>query len=104
MISDAQQHIQKFIDFAPRSRNAHLALLEATLIGLREGEYTEDDLVAACQKYFDTHKFGLYAFIDLRNNLETCDASVLQRVSQYCVERAEANQVSDDSLSSMAVS
>ncbi|KAJ5194007.1 N-acetyltransferase B complex non-catalytic subunit [Penicillium cf. griseofulvum] len=86
LLSDTQQHIEKFIEFSPKSRNAHIALMDVALTGLKRGERTEDDLVAACQRYFDQHKHKLYAFKDLRGVLETRDDNLIHRVSQHCMD------------------
>jgi len=104
LISDAQQHTQKFIGFDPRSRNAHIALLDIVLTGLKRGERTEDDLVSACQNYFNQHKSKLYAFQDLRGILETRDASVVRRVSQYCMDSIQDKPVRENLLVSMYAS
>jgi N-terminal acetyltransferase B complex non-catalytic subunit len=104
IVSDAQQHIQKFIEFDPKSRNAHISLLDIILTGVKRGERTEDDLISACQNYFDQHKSKLYAFQDLRGVLETRDASVVHRVSQYCMDTVQDKPVSETLLGSMYAS
>ncbi|KAJ5787175.1 hypothetical protein N7457_002165 [Penicillium paradoxum] len=96
LLSDTQQHIEKFIEFSPKSRNAHIALMDTVLMGLKRGESTEDDLFAACQRYFDQNKRKLYAFNDLRGVLETCEDTLVHRVSQYCMESIEEN--TDDAI------
>lgn len=98
MLSDAQQHIQKFIDFDPKSRNAHVALLDILLTGFKRNERTEDDLALACQNYFDAHKLKLYTFKDLRGVLDSCGSSVVNRVSQYCMETVKGKTVREDLL------
>lgn len=98
LLSDAQEHIQKFIDFDPKSRNAHVALLDLVLTGLKRAERTEDDLVLACQNYFDVHNLKLYAFKDLRGVLDSCGSSVVDRVSQYCMETVERKTVRQNLL------
>ncbi|KXG52587.1 N-acetyltransferase B complex, non-catalytic subunit [Penicillium griseofulvum] len=96
LLSDTQQHIEKFIEFSPKSRNAHIALMDVALTGFKRGVLTEDDLVAACQRYFDQHKHKLYAFKDLRGVLETRDDNLIQRVSQYCMDSVEGKP--DDAI------
>ncbi|KAJ5542505.1 hypothetical protein N7535_004927 [Penicillium sp. DV-2018c] len=96
LLSETQQHIEKFIDFIPKSRNAYLALMDTVLIGLERGERTEDDLVATCQGYFDQHKNKLYTFNDLRGVLQTRGDSIVQRVVQYCIESVDGK--SDDAI------
>ncbi|CAG7923447.1 unnamed protein product [Penicillium olsonii] len=89
LLSDAQQHIERFIEYEPRSRNAHIALLDVTLTGLKLGVRTEEDLIRACRKYFDAHKSKLYAFMDLRGVMETRDDSMIQRITESCVASVE---------------
>ncbi|KAJ5963624.1 N-acetyltransferase B complex non-catalytic subunit [Penicillium vulpinum] len=96
LLSETQQHIEKFIEFIPKSRNAHIALMDTALTGFKRGERTEDDLVAACQRYFDQHKHKLYAFKDLRGALETRDGALIHRVSQDCMDSVEGN--TDDAI------
>lgn len=96
LISDIQQHIQKFIEFDPRSRNAHIALMDVTLTGLKQGERTEEDFISACHTYFDANKSKLYAFMDLRGIMETRDASMIHRVTDYCVESVQETPVSEN--------
>lgn len=97
LLSDTQQHIEKFIAFIPKSRNAHIALMDVVLTGFKRGERTEDDLVVACQRYFDQHKHKLYAFKDLRGVLETRADSLIHRVAQHCMDSVEGKPVSANS-------
>lgn len=97
LLSDTQQHIEKFIEFSPKSRNAHIALMDIVLTGVKRGERTEDDLVVACQRYFDQHKHKLYAFKDLRGVLETRDDTLIHRVAQNCMDSVEGKPVSANS-------
>lgn len=97
LLSDSQQHIEKFIEFSPKSRNAHIALMDIVLTGFKRGERTEDDLVVACQRYFDQHKHKLYAFKDLRGLLETRDDALIHRVAQSCMDSVEGKPVSANS-------
>ncbi|KGO76085.1 N-acetyltransferase B complex, non-catalytic subunit [Penicillium italicum] len=96
LLSDTQQHVEKFIEFSPKSRNAHIALMDIVLTGFKRGERTEDDLVVACQRYFDQHKHKLYAFKDLRGVLETRDDTLIHRVSQHCMNSVEGKP--DDAI------
>ncbi|KAJ5608161.1 hypothetical protein N7537_004780 [Penicillium hordei] len=96
LLSDTQQHIEKFIEFSPKSRNAHIALMDIVLTGVKRGERTEDDLVIACQRYFDQHKHKLYAFKDLRGVLETRDDALIHRVAQHCMDSVEGKP--DDAI------
>ncbi|CAG8027283.1 unnamed protein product [Penicillium nalgiovense] len=96
LLSDTQQHIEKFIEFIPKSRNAHIALMDIVLTGFKRGERTEDDLFVVCQRYFDQHKHKLYAFKDLRGVLETRDDTLLHRVAQHCMDSVEGK--SDDAI------
>lgn len=68
--------------------------MDIILTGFKRGERTEDDLVVACQRYFDQHKHKLYAFKDLRGVLETRDATLIHRVSQLCMDSVEGKPVS----------
>ncbi|KAI2680984.1 hypothetical protein DTO013E5_8853 [Penicillium roqueforti] len=96
LLSDTQQHIEKFIEFSPKSRNAHIAIMDIVLTGFKRGERTEDDLVIACQRYFDQHKHKLYAFKDLRGVLETRDDALIHRVAQNCLDSVEGKP--DDAI------
>ncbi|CAI7565238.1 unnamed protein product [Penicillium glandicola] len=96
LLSETQQHIEKFIEFSPKSRNAHLALMDISLTGFKRGERTEDDFVAACQRYFDQHKHKLYAFKDLRGVLETRADTLIHRVAQHCMDNVEGKP--DDAI------
>ena len=97
LLSDTQQHIETFIKFSPKSRNAHIAIMDIILTGFKRGERTEDDLVVACQRYFDQHKHKLYAFKDLRGVLETRDDALIHRVAQHCLDSVEGKPVSANS-------
>jgi N-terminal acetyltransferase B complex non-catalytic subunit len=72
--------------------------MDVALTGFKRGVLTEDDLVAACQRYFDQHKHKLYAFKDLRGVLETRDDNLIQRVSQHCMDSVKGNPVSSTSV------
>ncbi|CAG8058045.1 unnamed protein product [Penicillium salamii] len=89
LISEVQQHIEKFIAYEPRSRNAHIALLDVVLTGLKHGVRTEEDLILTCRNYFDANKSNLYAFMDLRGVMETRDDSMVDRITDYCMESVE---------------
>lgn len=95
LISEVQQHIEKFIAYEPRSRNAHIALLDVVLTGLKHGVRTEEDLILTCRNYFDANKSNLYAFMDLRGVMETRDDSMVDRITDYCMESVEETPVSD---------
>ncbi|KAJ5258962.1 hypothetical protein N7524_010518 [Penicillium chrysogenum] len=96
LLSDTQQHIEKFMEFIPKSRNAHIALMDTVLTGFKRGERTEDDLFVVCQRYFDQHKHKLYAFKDLRGVLETRDDALIHRVAQHCMDSVEGKP--DDAI------
>lgn len=82
------------MEFIPKSRNAHIALMDTVLTGFKRGERTEDDLFVVCQRYFDQHKHKLYAFKDLRGVLETRDDALIHRVAQHCMDSVEGKPVS----------
>lgn len=71
--------------------------MDIILTGFKRGERTEDDLVVACQRYFDQHKHKLYAFKDLRGVLETRDDTLIHRVAQHCMDSVEGKPVSENS-------
>ncbi|KAJ6030340.1 uncharacterized protein N7446_000599 [Penicillium canescens] len=96
LLAETQEIIEKFIEFSPKSRNAHLARLDLTLVGIRRGQNTSDDLVSACQKYWDQHKHKLYLFGDFRGILETRDDSLVHQVCEYCMDSVEGK--ADDAI------
>jgi N-terminal acetyltransferase B complex non-catalytic subunit len=95
LLAETQEIIEKFIEFSPKSRNAHLARLDLTLVGIRRGQNTSDDLVSACQKYWDQHKHKLYLFGDFRGILETREDSLVRQVCEYCMDSVEGKAVSE---------
>ncbi|KAJ5747701.1 uncharacterized protein N7511_009397 [Penicillium nucicola] len=89
LLADTQGFIEKFIDFSPKSRNAHLARLDMILLGIARGQNTSDDLISACQKYWDQHKHKLYFLGDIRGVLENCEDSLVRKVYEYCMDSVE---------------
>lgn len=70
VVAETREFIEKFIEFNPKSRNAALALIDATVVGIQKGENSSDHLLSACYKYLDNHKHKLYAFEDIRTVLD----------------------------------
>jgi N-terminal acetyltransferase B complex non-catalytic subunit len=100
LLAETQELTKKFIDFSPKSRNAHLARLDLILIGIRRDQNTSDDLFSACQNYWDQHKHKIYLFGDFKGILETCDDSLIRQVCGYCMDSVEGNAVSEQYLPS----
>ncbi|OQD85225.1 hypothetical protein PENANT_c010G02609 [Penicillium antarcticum] len=89
LLAETQELIEKFIEFSPKSRNAHLARMDLTLVGIGRDQNTSDDLISACQKYWIQHKHKLYLFGDFRGILENREDSLIRQVCEYCMDSVE---------------
>ncbi|KAK2753596.1 hypothetical protein FQN54_007373 [Arachnomyces sp. PD_36] len=76
-VKETQDFIQDFIRRQPRSRNAQLASLDLTQYQVTNGSQTKEDLLAACQTYFDANCNKLYCFDDLQKYLADFDSETL---------------------------
>ncbi|KAA8649097.1 hypothetical protein EYZ11_000689 [Aspergillus tanneri] len=83
IIAETQNFISKFIEHQPKSRNAQLARLDLTHFSFQSGNLNADDLISACQGYFDYNKDKLYCFGDLRDYLSALDRDSVSRFVEY---------------------
>ncbi|PYI06608.1 hypothetical protein BO78DRAFT_343164 [Aspergillus sclerotiicarbonarius CBS 121057] len=91
--SDATAETQKFLDdfiaAAPKSRNAQLARLDLVHWSFQSGNLKSDDLISACQEYFDHNKHKLYCFGDLRSYVPALDKPFLLKFVEHVSKGAE---------------
>ncbi|KAL3481650.1 N-acetyltransferase B complex non catalytic subunit-domain-containing protein [Aspergillus californicus] len=81
--SETQTVISEFIASQTKSRNAHLALLDLTHSSFMSGSVKQEDLLSACQKYFDHSRSKLYCFGDLLSYLPSLDRESVSKFVEY---------------------
>ncbi|PKX93059.1 MDM20/NAA25 family protein [Aspergillus novofumigatus IBT 16806] len=81
--AEIRKFIDEFIKAVPRSRNAQLARLDLIHWSFKSGSLKSDELITACQEYFDRNKTKLYCFVDLRKYLSDLDKGSLTEFIQY---------------------
>ncbi|KAE8148562.1 N-acetyltransferase B complex non catalytic subunit-domain-containing protein [Aspergillus avenaceus] len=93
--AESEKFINDFREAMPKSRNAQLARLDLKHSGVLGGTVKAEDLVSACQEYFDQHKNKLYCFGDLRSYLAALDKESLSNVLEYASKGQVENVKSD---------
>lgn len=94
--AETQKFIDEFIKLEPKSRNAHLALLDLVQWRVQSTSIKSQDLVTACQEYFDRNRHKLYCFGDLRKYVTTLDRSDLLQILEYTAKSVENEDDSQD--------
>lgn len=89
---DIQKFIEKYIEFSPKSRNAHLARFDLMTQRVNAGDLTETDLFSAAQQFFDVHKPKLYASSDLRVCLAETDKTLVSKVVEYALSCKDGSE------------
>jgi N-terminal acetyltransferase B complex non-catalytic subunit len=84
--------VQKFVERFPKSRNAHLALLEVSIWRLESGEVEQSDLLAAYQKFFDFNSTKMYCFDDIRKYASYLDKTQILKLVDYVLEKAATQE------------
>lgn len=92
-----QTFIEEFIERQPKSRNAQLARLDMVHWRVQSGAQTADDLLSACQLYFDRSSNRLYCFEDLQKYLVALGKDLvskfLDHVSSHVDEQSSGKDV-----------
>ncbi|GJP87757.1 cytoskeleton organization protein [Aspergillus niger] len=78
-----QKFVDEFVAAVPKSRNAQLARLDLMHWTFQAGNLKADDLVTACQEYFDRNKHKLYCFGDLRSYVPALDKTSVLKFVEY---------------------
>ncbi|KAL3468340.1 N-acetyltransferase B complex non catalytic subunit-domain-containing protein [Aspergillus heterothallicus] len=90
--SETQGFIDKFIAAQPKSRNARLAYLDLTHSAFQSGSVTQEDLLSACQSYFDHNKNKLYCFSDLLAYLPSLSKDAVLKFVDHASKAAEQSE------------
>ena len=85
---DTISFVQKLTQRFPKSRNAHLALLEVSIWKLQSGEFEQPDLLAAYQNFFDFNSTKMYCFDDVRKYGPHIDQTHILKLVDYVLEKA----------------
>ncbi|KAH8428707.1 MDM20/NAA25 family protein [Aspergillus melleus] len=103
-LEETQKFINGFIESEPKSRNAQLARLDLIHFQFQSGNLKADELVAACQEYFDRNKNKLYCFGDLQTYLSALDKDALSKFVEYTIQgQEEASDKKNDPFKGVAV-
>ncbi|KAL2215610.1 cytoskeleton organization protein [Thermoascus aurantiacus ATCC 26904] len=98
-VQDVQTFIEEFIERQPKSRNAQLARLDMVHWRVQSGAQTADDLLSACQLYFDRNSNRLYCFEDLQKYLVALGKDLvskfLDHVSSHVDEQSSGKDAND---------
>ncbi|KAI3006216.1 hypothetical protein CBS147346_3844 [Aspergillus niger] len=78
-----RKFVDEFVAAVPKSRNAQLARLDLMHWTFQAGNLKADDLVTACQEYFDRNKHKLYCFGDLRSYVPALDKTSVLKFVEY---------------------
>ncbi|KAL4878518.1 N-acetyltransferase B complex non catalytic subunit-domain-containing protein [Aspergillus karnatakaensis] len=89
--SETQKFISEFIAAQPKSRNAQLARLDLTHFSFKSGAVTQDELLSACQAYFDHSKNKLYCFGDLLSYLPSLEKNFIAKLVDYAAQASTQN-------------
>ncbi|KAF9884168.1 hypothetical protein FE257_002226 [Aspergillus nanangensis] len=94
--AEVQNFINEFIRFEPKSRNAQLAHLDLLDWTFESGSANAEDLVCACEGYFDSNKHKLYCFGDLLAYLPKLDESSRLRFVKYASNSQDEKERKND--------
>ncbi|KAL4873208.1 hypothetical protein BDV12DRAFT_98695 [Aspergillus spectabilis] len=81
--SETQKFISEFIASQPKSRNAQLARLDLSHYCFKSGAVKQDELLSACEAYFDHSKNKLYCFGDLLSYLPSLDNDSISKLVDH---------------------
>jgi N-terminal acetyltransferase B complex non-catalytic subunit len=95
--SETQKFITEFITAQPKSRNAQLAHLDLTHSGFQSGSVMQEDLLSACQGYFDHSKNKLYCFNDLLGYIPSLNEDSVVNFLNHASKGSEQSEVRDNS-------
>ncbi|KAL5342593.1 N-acetyltransferase B complex non catalytic subunit-domain-containing protein [Aspergillus crustosus] len=90
--SETHKFISEFIASQPKSRNAQLARLDLTHFCFKSGSVKPEELLSACQVYFDHSKNKLYCFGDLLSYLPSLDKDPIFKFVSYASEVSTQNE------------
>lgn len=89
---DTISFVKNFTQRFPKSRNAHLALLEVFIWRLASGELEQSDLLAAYQNFYDFNSTKMYCFDDIRKYASYLDQTQILKLVDYVLEKAHAQK------------
>lgn len=95
--AETREFLDDFVKSEPKSRNAQLARLDFTHSEFTSGNLKPEDLLSACQLYFDNNKNKLYCFGDLVTYLSALDKN---HVSQFVAHASSTAQKDASAVSS----
>ncbi|PYH93734.1 putative cytoskeleton organization protein [Aspergillus ellipticus CBS 707.79] len=87
--AETRKFLDNFIASTPKSRNARLARLDLAHWSFQAGDLKAEELISACQDYFDHNKHKLYCFGDLRNYASVLDKASLVKLVEYLSKSQE---------------
>ncbi|KAL2838147.1 N-acetyltransferase B complex non catalytic subunit-domain-containing protein [Aspergillus pseudodeflectus] len=90
--SETQKFISEFIAAQPKSRNAQLAHLDLTHSGFQSGSVMQEDLLSACQGYFDHSKNKLYCFSDILGYIPSLNEESVVKLLNYASKNSEQSE------------
>ncbi|KAL3437638.1 N-acetyltransferase B complex non catalytic subunit-domain-containing protein [Aspergillus tetrazonus] len=91
--SETRDFIDKFIMAQPKSRNAQLARLDLVFSSFQSGAVKQEDLLLACQVYFDHAKNKLYCFGDLLDYLPSLSKDSIKTFVEYSSKNSGNTEV-----------
>ncbi|KAL2867944.1 MDM20/NAA25 family protein [Aspergillus lucknowensis] len=90
--SETLKVVTEFIASQPKSRNAQLARLDLMHANFQSGSLTQEDLVSACQVYFDHSQSKLYCFSDLLGYLPSLDRGSVSKFVKYASDASKQSE------------
>ncbi|GES62553.1 cytoskeleton organization protein [Aspergillus terreus] len=94
--SEVQKFVADFIQSEPKSRNAQLARLDLLCWCFESGTVKEEELVSACQEYFDLNQNKLYCFGDLLRYLAKLDKVSVSKFIEYASKSQDEKERKTD--------
>ncbi|KAE8394582.1 N-acetyltransferase B complex non catalytic subunit-domain-containing protein [Aspergillus alliaceus] len=94
-IADTLKFISDFLESVPKSRNAQLARLDLIHSDVLAGNSKTEELVSACQEYFDCNKNKLYCFSDLQLYMAALDKESVSKFVEYTFKGQEQSVRAD---------
>ncbi|KAJ5812172.1 N-acetyltransferase B complex non catalytic subunit-domain-containing protein [Penicillium riverlandense] len=92
LAAESLKFVEGFIQLNPKSRNGHLVRLELIQGRIDVGDMKQEDMLSACQSYFDGHKHKLYVFGDLRGFLSSANQTVASKMVEYVLNSKDNDE------------
>ena len=89
---DTISFVKNFTQRFPKSRNAHLALLEVSIWRLESGELGQSDLLAAYQNFYDFNSTKMYCFDDIRKYASYLNQTQILKLIDYVLDKVGAQK------------